>query len=53
MSLANRKILYDKLVAEGKVDEANSVIKYHPELAKVEEPKEDKPKKDGIRRKGQ
>ena len=40
MSLKNRKILYDKLMAEGKVEEAKSIINpknpKHLELIKEE-----------------
>jgi len=41
MSLANRKILYDKLMAEGKFEEAAQTIINHPEMAEkpVEETK--------------
>ena len=37
MSLVNRKILYDKLMSEGKFDEAKQTIINHPEMA--EKPK--------------
>lgn len=39
MSHANRKILYNKLMDEGKVEEAKDVIKNHPEMAEVKETK--------------
>lgn len=46
MSLKNRKILYDKLMAEGKKEEAAVVIKHHPEMAeKSVEQKGDQPTK--------
>ncbi len=46
MSKVNRKILYDKLMAEGKLEEAAYTIQNHPEMAiKPEEPKEEKPTK--------
>ena len=38
MSKVNRKILYDKLMAEGKTAEAAVVIQNHPEMAEVPEP---------------
>jgi len=43
MSLVNRKILYDKLIAEGKLKEAQETIQNHPEMAVVKEvPKKEK-----------
>ena len=36
MSKVNRKILYDKLMAEGKVEEAVKVIQNYPEMAEIE-----------------
>jgi len=39
MSNVNRKILYDKLIAEGKLEEAAATIINHPEMA--ETPKEE------------
>ena len=37
MSKINRKILYDKLMAEGKIEEAKHTIQNHPEMAAKEE----------------
>jgi len=47
MSKINRKILYDKLMAEGKVAEAEHTIQNHPEMreaVKEEAPQEDETK---------
>jgi len=39
VSLKNRKILYDELMAKGNIREANRTIANHPEM--VDKPKEE------------